>query len=180
MYEFAAQAVGIVAMMFNILSFQRKTARGIIFFQMVGGLLFSVNFFMLGAHIGGILNAISVVRGLLFLKKDRFHTDHILWLYGFTVLYLISYALTFTVFGKEPTAWNFLIECLPVIGMVATSISFRYEEAAILRRYGLVSSVSWLIYNSVALAVGAILCEVFSLCSNLVAMYRYDWKKTKA
>lgn len=177
MYEIAAQAVGIVAMLFNILSFQRKTARGVIAFQLVGGLLFSVSFFMLDSYIGGILNVIGVVRAVLFLKKDRFHTDHILWLFVFVVLYLISYALTFTVFGKEPTAINFLIECLPVIGMTASSISFRYDKASVIRKYGLVSSGSWLIYNGFAAAVGAICCEVFSLFSIGLAMYRYDRKK---
>ena len=34
-------------------------------------LLFAINFFMLGAYSGGLLNAVAVIRAILFLKKDK-------------------------------------------------------------------------------------------------------------
>ena len=175
-----AQAIGIVAMLFNIFSYQQKKAKHIIAFQLFGATFFAISYFMLGAYIGAILNAIGVIRALLFLKKEKLHMTHIAWLVAFCAMYLGAYLLTFTVFGQPPTARNLIIECLPVIGMVSTNLAFRHNEAKIIRRFGLVSSCSWLIYNVIAMAIGAILCEVFSLISIFIAMARFDRNTDKA
>lgn len=171
-----AQGIGLVAMAFNILSYQQPSRKRVIAFQLAGGACFSVNFFLLGATVGGILNAVAVVRALVFLNKERLRADRPCWLAGFTAVYLLSYLLTFTLFGKAPTPVNLAVELLPVIGMVATTISFRYTDAKTIRRFGLISSPSWLIYNLASFAIGAILCEVLSLCSILIGMLRYDRK----
>lgn len=173
-FNILAQFVGICAMAFNILSYQQKTRRRVIAFQLAGSFLFCVNFFMLGATVGGILNAIGAVRAVVFLNKEKLHADRAPWLVGFTAAYVGSYVLTFTLFGAEATASNLVIELLPVIGMIATTISFRYTEAKTIRKFGLISSPSWLVYNIANFAIGAIICEVLSLCSILIGMLRLD------
>lgn len=175
-----AQAVGIVAMMFNIFSYQMKKAKHIIACQLFGATFFAISYFMLGAYIGATLNCIGVVRALLFLKKEKFHMNHIAWLITFCAMYLGAYLMMFTVFGQEPTVKNLIIGCLPVIGMISTNLAFRYNESKIIRRFGLVSSCSWLIYNINAVAIGAILCEVFSLISIFIAMIRLDRNTAKS
>ncbi len=174
MNPFVAQAVGIVAMAFNILSYQQKNAKRIIAFQLFGALFFAINYLMLGAYIGALLNLVGFVRAILFLKKDKFHTDGIGWLIAFGAAYVGAYLLNFTVLAKEPTLPNLLIECLPVIGMFATHLAFRHNSAKTIRRFCLISSVSWLIFNTIVVAIGAILCEVFSLVSIFIAMARFD------
>jgi len=169
-----AQGIGIVAMIFNILSYQRKSAKGVIAFQLFGGAFFAVSFMMLGAYSGGILNIVAAIRAILFLKKDKFKTDRLFWLPIFFGVYLLSYAATFLLFHKEPTPFNFFIECLPVIGMVATTLAFRYQDAKIIRRFSLISSCSWLVYNIVALSIGAICCEALSIVSIFIGMLRFD------
>ncbi len=161
-------------MAFNIFSYQQKTQKRAIAFQLGGSILFAVNYLMLGAIVGGILNAVGTVRALVFLNREKLRATHPVWLAGFTAAYLLSYVLTFTVFGKEATAFNFIVEFLPVIGMTATTISFRLSDAKAIRRFGLISSPSWLIYNIVSFSVGAIICEVLSLCSIFIGMFRLD------
>ena len=130
-----------------------------------------------GAVVGGILNAVGIVRALVFLNREKLKATHPAWLAGFTTVYLLSYILTFTVFGKEPTLFNLVVEFLPVIGMTATTISFRLSDAKAIRRFGLISSPSWLVYNIVTFSVGAIICEVLSLGSIFIGMFRHDRKK---
>lgn len=172
-----AQLVGIAAMAFNILSYQQKTRARAIGFQFFGSALFAVNYFLLGAMVGGILNLVGTVRAIVFLNKEKLQAQRLPWLFGFTAVYLASYVLTFTVFGKALTPFNLIVEFLPVIGMTATTISFRLTDAKSIRRYGLISSPSWLIYNIVNVSIGAICCEVLSLGSILIGMLRYDRKK---
>lgn len=176
-YNLIAQAFGIAAMVFSILSFQQKSRAAVITFQMICGILFCVNFFMLGAIVGSILNAVAFVRAIIFLNKEKLHADNFPWLIGFIVVFIASYVLTFTVFRKEPTLKNFIIEILPVIGMTASTVSFRYSDAKSIRKYGLISSPAWLVYNIASGSLGAIICETLNLCSIFIGMLRYDRKK---
>ena len=66
-----AQIIGIFAAALNIYSFQCKSKRGIIAFQLFGGMLFTINFFMIGAITGAIMNALAIIRALLFLNKEK-------------------------------------------------------------------------------------------------------------
>ena len=171
---FLGQAIGIVAMAFNILSYQNKNQKAVIAFQFFGSALFALSFLMLGAIIGGILNFIGIIRALVFMNKEKLHADKPIWLWGFIAAYLVTYVLTFTVFGQEVTPLKLLIEALPVVGMTALTLGFRMTDAKAVRRMGLISSPSWLIYN---IAIGAIACEVITLASILIGMLRHDRKK---
>ena len=169
--------IGLAAMAFNITSYQRKTRMGVIGFQLWGSVLFALNFYLLGATVGAMMNVLSAIRAIVFLNKEKLRADHPLWLAGFTVTFLASYVLTFTLFGKEATFINLFAEFLPVIGMVATTVSFRYTDARTIRRFGLVSSPCWLIYNIGVFSLGAIICEVLSLGSIFIGMLRLDRSK---
>ena len=174
MYDMIAQAVGIVGMAFGIMSVQCKKAKGIIFSQFCSGILFSINFFMLGAISGAYMNVLSVFRAILFLNAEKYNTKSNRWLMVFTALYAMGYVLSFAVFRVEPTLPNLLLEIMPVIGMLAGHLGFQRDSAKVIRRYLMLASVAWLIYNVGAGAIGAILCEAFCMVSNLIAMIRLD------
>ena len=177
--EYIAQAIGILAMVFNIVSYQGKKQGTVIALQLVGGCLFAVNFLLLGAWVGGILNIIAVIRAVLFLFKKQLKTEKLPWFILFLCSYITVYILNFTVFGVEPTLFNLIIEVLPVIGMTALNIGFRLKNASDVRKCGLISSPAWLIYNIVAGSWGAILCEAFTLISIGIGMVRHDKKKNE-
>jgi len=64
-----AQIIGVFAMIFNIWSYQQKQQKHIIALQLLGSALFTVHFFMLGAYMGGLLNAVGIVRRSFFYGK---------------------------------------------------------------------------------------------------------------
>ena len=144
--------------------------------QLIGGALFAINFLMLGALVGGILNILATIRAIVFLFKDKLKADRLPWLFGFVASYIVVYILNFTAFGKEPTAFNLIVEVLPVIGMLALNIGFMLKNASDVRKCGLVSSPAWLIYNIIVGSWGAIACEALTLISIFVGMLRYDNK----
>ena len=175
--EIIAQAIGIVAMAFNIMSYQQKTQKKVIICQLFGCTLFAINFLMLGAIVGALLNTVGAVRAIVFMNKEKLHSDKLIWTIGFIFVYIVSYILTFTVFGKELTLFNCVTELLPVIGMTATTVCLRYKEAKTIRLFGLISSPSWLVYNIVNFAIGAIICEVLCLGSIVIGILRFDIPK---
>lgn len=177
--EIAAQVIGIAAMSMNVLSYQQKKPRMVILFQFFGSALFVVNYIMLGAVVGAILNCLGVFRAIVFMNKERFQSDKPIWLVVFGALFLASYALSFLVFGTEPTARNLILELLPVIGMMITTVSFQKKDAKTIRRLALINSPFWLTYNTITFTIGGILAEVFGLTSILIGMFRFDRKKSR-
>lgn len=177
--EIIAQIIGIAAMAFNILSYQGKKQKTIVTLQLFGSMLFSVNYLLLGATVGGILNIIGTVRAVVFFFGDKFKAEKNAWLVAFTASYILVYVLNFTLFHKEPTAFNLIIEILPVIGMLAINVGFKLKDSAKIRKCALVSSPAWLTYNIAAGSWGAIICELITLVSIFVGMFRHDKKSGK-
>ncbi len=171
------QILSIIAMAIAILSYQAKKQKTFTSIQLVSTTLFAVSFLLLGATTGALLNFIAAVRALIYVNKQKLHADRPIWLAGFTVLYIGAYIMTFTVFGKPLTAINFIVEILPVIGMVASHLALYINSDRAVRRFSLVSSPVWLVYNIVSVSVGAIICESISIVSIIIGMFRHDIDK---
>ena len=177
--EITAQALGLVGLIMNVLSFQQKTKKRLITVQLFGGLSFSLHFLLMQAPTGCLLNLISVFRGIVFSNKEKFKADNILWLPLFFSLFIASYVLSFAVFDKEPTMYNVIIEVLPVIAMIISTISFRTKNAATVRKLSLVYSPLWLVYDALTKSLGGTLCEIMCLVSIIIGIIRLDIKRTK-
>lgn len=177
MIKIIAQSIGILGLVANFLSFQQKKQRMAIIFQFFAALLFAINFLLIGAYIGALLNAIGVLRALVFANKEKLKATHPVWLIVFIIAFSSTYPLVFTVFQREPSAQNLIIEALPVIAMILSTISFRFEKAKYIRRFGLFSSPMWLVYNIVCFSIGAIISEILNLISIIVGIIRHDLKK---
>ncbi len=172
-----AQALSIIAMFFNCISYLQKKKSTLLICQLVGSIFFGINFLLLGAMSGALLNVISVIRAIVFLWKDKLHADNAIWTSAFIASYLACYALVFTVFGKQPTVPNLIIEVLPVLANIALNLSYRYSNTKMVRRYGLVSSPLWLTYNIACFSVGAMICETLNIFTIIVGIIKYDIKK---
>ena len=178
--EITAQIIGIVAMAMIILSFQMKSKTMLITMQLFGSLFFSINYLMLGALMGGIMNILAVLRALIYINLDKWKLNRNIVAAIFIAAFITSYILGFTVFGTEPKPQNFIIEALPMIALCAVTIGFGMSSAAKVRLVGItIKSPGWLIYNIYAGSIGAILCEVFSIVSLLIGIIRHDIKKKK-
>ena len=175
--EIIAQIVSIIGMLMGVLSYQQKGKARILTFQLIGAALFVVHFFMINALSGAILNFVAIVRALIFIYEDKVHGDHPAWTIGLTATYILSYVSVFTVFGKEPTVKNLILEILPVLAMTVTTIAFRYKEDKILRRVTFISSPMWLTYNAIFFSLGGIIGESLNIGSAIIGTIRLDRKK---
>ena len=177
---FIAQIIGIFAMLFSVVSFQQKTQRRIVFMQLIASSLWSIHFYLLGALTGCFLNMIAAMRDVVFCKRDQKWASGSIWIYIVVFLSIGIYVLNFTVFALDFTVGNAVLELLPVLGMAASTVAMRMKEAGKVRRFSLMSSPLWLVYDSVNLSVGGIMTEAFSLVSIVVGMIRFDVSKRKS
>lgn len=162
MYEFIAQAIGIVAAALTILSFQFKNNKLLFLFQAVAGFLFSVNFFMLGAYTAAFLNLTNLFRGALLAGGKRFESN---WFAAalmavYTVVTVVTYA-------------NWLSLLVLVAQLVGTVAMWSRKGKII--RFGqlFVVSPAWLIHNIINFSLGGLITEVVSILSILISLIRY-------
>lgn len=177
--ELIAQIIGLGGMAVSILSYQGKAKKTVIFMQLIGAFLFTINYAMLGATIGALTNIIGFIRAVVYINKEKFHAEHVGWLIGFILAFVLMYPSAFLLFNKEPTAKNLILELFPVIGMCAGTVGYHLKEAKHVRRLALIGSPCWLVYNIASFTIGGILCEVFSLISIIIGMLRLDRKGGK-
>ncbi len=172
------QAIGVLGMAMNVISYQAKTQKNILAMQFFGSLFFAINMFLLGAYTGAVLNLVGVVRALIYANKEKIKNIKIVNAI-FIIVYLLSYAATFTIFKKPITFYYLAIESLPVFAMIMATISFSKKSAASVRKFAFFCSPAWLIYNCFNIAIGGILCEIFALVSVILAVIRLDKKGDK-
>lgn len=175
MYDIIAQALGIIGMAMNILSYQGKKQRSVILMQLVGAAFFTANMFMLGAWSGFILNALGIARAIVYANKEKFRSLK-LWNILFFISYGLSYIAVFTLFGKPVTFWNLLLEMLPTSAMVVSTVAFSRENASDIRKFAWYVSPAWLVYDAINLSIGGTICEAVSILSILTATLRLDRK----
>ena len=163
-----------------ILSFQAKKQKTFASVQLISTTLFAISFFMLELYVGAMLNCMAAVRALIYSNKKKLHADKPIWLVSFILAYLGAYALTVTVFAKEAlTAFDYIINILPVVGMIASHLALYINSDKAVRRFSLVSSPLWLVYNAVSKAWGAVGCEAISLVSIVIGIIRHDIDRDK-
>ena len=166
--ELFAQAVGICATVLAIISFQQKTQKRIVFFQLLNNVLWTAHFLMLGAWAGGILNAIGIFRGLVFVHRtDKKWAQSPVW-YGVFSLAFIGAAIFSWHQGDGALA------LLPMAGMLFTTVSLALRNPFRVRVVSFFSSPCWLTYNVIKGSLPGAFTEVFMMCSIIVGILRID------
>ena len=89
---------------------------------------------------------------------------------------MVSYALTFTVFNMERTAFNLIVETLPVVGISIQTVGFRMKNPFKVRCMYLVSAPFWIVYASIRVAIGGILVDSINIISIIIGIVRIDIK----
>lgn len=159
-YNVICQTIGLIGSVLMILSFQCKKPKKLIIMQSFGGLMFAVNFFMLGAYTGSILNGVNVIRGVAFTKIKK---KTLLTPVTIILIYIIATALTY----------NGWLSLFVFIAQSAGTITFYINTDKAIKLGNLfITSPLWLIYNIVNGSIGGILCESFVITSIIIYIIR--------
>jgi len=165
----------LAGVLLNALAYQQKTKRGILMTVVAAMSAVSIYYFLKGTVAGGIMNLLSIVRSLVFDRKDA----GVKWLsskwilFGF-VAFFVGAGIYSGISNKEG-AWAFL----SVSGMIFATVAMWVKKPFTVRLLSLPGMVSWLIYNAHnhlwILNVSDIICII----SIIVGILRYDILKRK-
>ncbi len=172
--------LSILGMCANVISFQVRKKLILLIIQTIGSLLFSVAFFFSGGGIGGIMNLLLLARNFVFMGIGERTGKRLYIALGVLCLsYLTGLLLYNFVFSSEQSLGDKLWNILPVLGGTVGTVAFSVKKLNLLRTIKLGDSACWLAYNChIGLgAIGGILCEIFSICSIGIALFRFREKK---
>ena len=167
--EIAGQLAGVVAVILGFVSFQMKTRRQILFSQIAAAAVFCVHYGLIGAVSGMVLNAVSVVRTVVYSNNDKKIFSGRYWPAVFAVIMgtlgLLSWQDWYSVFA--------------VAGMVINTICMSLKNPQSIRKSILVTSPLVLIYNCFVFSLGGLVYESVAIVSAVIGLLRFYKKGTE-
>ena len=167
--ELIGQILGIFAMVFSILSLQMSTHKKIMIMQIITASFFAFHYLFIDEITGGVLNAVAIVRNIIFYNKDKkiFSGN---WITAVFAVIMVGFGIY---------TWNGWYSVFTVVGMFFNTLSFSFTNPQSTRKTILIASPLVLIYNIFAFSIGGIINEFFSTISCLIAFIRYGKKIEK-
>lgn len=163
-----AQIIGLSAVATFLLSYQQKKRKNIILLNTISRVLYILQYVLLGAFSGAILDILGAISCVIAGKKDNeFIKKHT------KAVFITVNICIFVIGGTIALINKSLLDFLPVIGVLLHTSAFWISSEKIIRRVSLLGSPFWLAYNFLSRAYGSALGDILSICSIIIAMIRY-------
>lgn len=163
-----AQGFGLLGMAFAFWSFQKKENNAFFILQALCGVMFAINYGMIGAVSGLLFNLAGVLRGFLFRKSDR-----VTWkLIAVETAFLLCITVSLVFYTRG--ALQIVLSLLTYSALAAGTYVMWTGSGKNIRYIQLFYvSPAWLVYNIFNFTLGGILCESFNMISAIVSFIRY-------
>ena len=190
LFEIFVQALGFVGIALNIIAVQFNKYGTIIFFKTLGSLLFVIQYFLLGAYTGMVMDLVGSVRNIIFslnVKNKRSNKVPVIIFSCITAIAgILTIAFTWDVSKirwtndlQFATILMVVISILSIIAKLISTIAYSINDPHKMRILNLPSSGCWLIYNFVAFTLAGTLNEIMTLSSVLIAEFRFRKDRIK-
>lgn len=175
MHPIIPQIVGLVAVVFFLLSYQLKRRRDIIVCNAASRGLYVLQYLLLGAISGAVLDVMGVLASVIAQKKDHPRIKKHFRLIFFSVnAAIVAAGLAVCFIHKSP------LDLLPIAGVLLHTGAFWITDERIIRRISLAGSPFWLAYNLVSHAYGSAIGDILSMVSIITAMIKYkDFQRVR-
>ena len=162
MSELVAQAVGVVAYIILMCSYQMRKKPQILFMQVISSIAFAVHFYLLGGMSAVLCNTISVfVLVLIFYFEKKKYKKTILIIIMTPLLLAIAFL-----------TYENLYSILPIISSLLILVSFLLNDENKIRVIGVVGNTLWLIYGIIYKSYPAMLFETLTIITTIFAIIK--------
>ena len=162
--EIIGQILGGVAIILGLISYQMKTQGRIILMQALTGLVFVVQYLLLGAYTGMAMNLVGVVRCIVYYFRNKRGSNEKVTPMVFAVIMAIIGILT----------WNAWYSVFMFLGLVINTLCLAFSDPQKLRASVLVTCPLVLIYNVLipSPSIGGIIYESVAIISAIIGIVR--------
>lgn len=168
MRSWIPQIIGLLAVALFLLSYQMKRRKGIIITNVISRALYILQYLLLGAFSGAVLDILGMVSSVVAERKHiTFIKEHIKTIF-FSINILIVLVGALIAFINES-----FLDLFPVVGVLLHTSAFWISDEKIIRRVSLMGSPFWFIYNFLSRAYGSAIGDILTMVSIIVAMIKY-------
>lgn len=163
-----AQIVGVAAVVLALLSFQLKERKQLVFVVCVSNFLYVLQYCLLGAFSGAVLDLLSTISSFFATKKNNPGFRRYAKCMAVTIsLSIVAAGLVLAIFQKS------YIELLPIAGALFQTVGLWFQKEQTIRKFTLAGAPFWLIYNFICRAYGAAVGAFLTIISIIIALLRY-------
>ena len=164
-----ATVVGVLAVAMFLLSYQQKKRKNIIIWNTISRCLYVIQYVLLGAYSGAVLDVLGAAVSVVAEKKDHPRlTRHIK---------PIIITCNLLIVGVGLLLYENIFSLLPIAGVLLHTGAFWLRDERIIRRISLLGSPFWFVYNLVSRAYGSCIGDLLTMGSIVVAMVKYREKE---
>ena len=163
MQEIIGQIFGILSTVMTCISYQCNTKQRILAVQSLSVVCICVNYLLLGATAGFVLNIVCLVRNVIFYFQREGSR------YQLVSGILLALALGFC----GAFSWDGPISLLMIVALAANTVVLSFGKPQPLRISIFFTSTMVLLYNVYFMSIGGILNECVAILSAAVGLIRF-------
>ena len=162
--EIVGQIIGFCAVAMGVISYQAKTYKGIMAFQVAFSSFWVIHFILLGDPTGALLNFVAFVRNFAYALKHKFPKS---------LKIALPYLVCAAFIGATVFTFTTPMSIIPCVGSLVATVALYISNERILRILSLIVSASWLTYGIYVSSIPSALNEILLIISIIVALIRY-------
>jgi hypothetical protein len=163
------QIIGVGAVVLFLCSYLQKKRQNIIVLNVISRILYILQYVLLGAFSGAILDIMAVFSSTIASKRDKskFVQNNVVAIVIVVDLIMIAVGVTLAVINQS------VLDLLPVAGVILHTSAFYIKSEKKIRIVSLLGSPFWFVYNFLSHAYGSAVGDILSMVSIVIAMIRY-------
>ncbi|MBO4594765.1 MAG: YgjV family protein [Clostridia bacterium] len=162
MTDIFIQSLGVIAIVFFVISVQFNKYWQIILFKSLGSFFFGVQYYFLHAYTGVAMEAVGLIRNLIFVFTVKKGRSTSAWIMIFSLITVGIGALTY----------EGIISFCAILAKVFSCTAYGISKPQTLRMINLPSYILWMVYDAMHFAVVAVVSDSMETVSIIVAMIR--------
>lgn len=163
------QGLGFIAFLIGITTYQFNNRRTILSLLTVYNSLFGIQYLLLGSLNSMLLCMIGAGRNIVFYYDNKFGRKARYFILSFFIA--VTLVLTWL-------NWNGILSFLGCIGTILSTLSLWQKNERNIRILSLLSGFFWLAHDILIGSYAAVIDGILLTVSIIIAMYRFDIKKT--
>lgn len=164
--KLVANIIGVAAVLLFVFSYQLKTRRGILLFNAASRIFYVLQYILLGAFEGAVLDIVALLVTVVAQKKE------LGWFKKYPKLTVV--AANLFVVGAGVLLYQNIFSLLPVAGVLFETGALWLNKEKAIRIVSFFGAPCWLAYNLIFSAYGSAAGNIMTMISIVFAIIRYD------
>ena len=192
-FDIFIQVIGFIGIALNILSVQFNKHWKIMLFKTLGSMTFVLQYILLGAWVGMVMDLIGSIRNIVFTLNVQKGKSNKFWIVFFSVITFIAGVITIiSTWDKAigyASNWStnadvvlviaVSISIISIIAKLLTTIAYGFKDPHTIRMVNIPSNACWVVYNVVAFSIAGVINDLMCLVSIIIAEIRFSKKGKK-